>query len=365
MHPSGEGGGRYLWNLIGNLLFEPGPHEYFLYLDGTPQAKPQSGALPFRFRFLKEDVEKNWEGLQGKLSQMLRQERIDLFHSHYRRFAVEAPCKTVVTIHDTIPLLSPHKTLSPDSRKEEGRRLGVAVRKADHVIVSSRYTQQQLIERLAIRPERTTQIYPGCSRIFRPLPLSEAARRVRHQFPIKRPYLLSVGTLLPRKNYPLLVRAFRKRLRKTHDLVIIGKPSWWGKRLLRLIQDDPAIHYLGQISDRDLHSLYVAAECLAYPSQEEGFGFPPLEAMACGTPVVASRSSSIPEVVGDAGILVEPHSAEALEDALTRALKDQRLRSRLRQKGFRRVQKFRWEETAKKTLAVYHRLMQNSHHGTR
>ena len=132
------------------------------------------------------------------------------------------------------------------------------------------------------------------------------------------------------------------------------------REVFRSIKGDRTIRYLGPVRDRDLLPLYAAAACLAYPSQEEGFGFPPLEAMSCGTPVVALRTGSLPEVVGDAGLLVESSSVRKLADALEGLVADERLWEALRQRGLKRARQFRWEETAAKTLAVYQRMIQNT-----
>jgi glycosyltransferase involved in cell wall biosynthesis len=140
-------------------------------------------------------------------------------------------------------------------------------------------------------------------------------------------------------------------------LVLVGKFGWWRNRVLELIGSDRSIRYLGPVSEDELVALYAAAQCFVYPSQEEGFGFPPLEAMACGTPVVASNSSSIPEVVGNAGVLVDPKSVHRLAEAMEATIGNSKLRDQLRQRGFRRIKHFSWEETARQTLAVYHKVV--------
>ncbi len=244
----------------------------------------------------------------------------------------------------------------PSWRGTASQQLLLAARLADHLIVPTSYVRKQMVEKLRIPPGKLTRMYYGCPPLFHLIPRDKAGRAVRKRFGLRRPYLLAVGELIPRKNFPFLIKAFRGRLREKTDLVLAGKPGWWkGKEILRMVRGDRTIHALGAVPDSDLLNLYAAAECLVFPSLHEGFGFPPLEAMACGTPVVAMRSASIPEVVGEAGLLVEPGSAKRLADAVEKILEDDRLRETLRRRGLKRARRFCWEETAAKTLAVYRR----------
>ena len=356
VYPSGYNGGeRYIGHLLQALPRAGVGHDYFLYSENACRP-PRLANVHLRARWLTDTGRGRWDRVQVEMPRWLRQDRIDVFHTHYHRFPLHRPCPTVVTLHDLIPLVSPAGTIQPARRRLLKHRLAVVIGLADHLIASSRYTAQLLLTKLHVDPRRVTQIYLGCPSQFYPMPREAAARRVRRLFRIGRPYLLSVGDLIPRKNHQLLIRAFRPRLARWYDLVIAGKLGWCGDRVLRVVGGDRTIHCLGAVTDEELRWLYAAAECLVYPSQEEGFGFPPLEAMACGTPVVALRCASLPEVVGDAGLLVEPGSPRRLADALERLLEDQALQERLHQRGLVRVRQFRWEETARQTLAVYRRV---------
>lgn len=363
-HPSG--GERYFRELI-RILPEIGPqHQYIVYFDEAPPPRLRNNGLPLQFRTFSNPGELTWKRIQMELPKKLREDRIDLFHSHFSRFPISAPCQTVVTIHDAIPVLAPRGTIKPTSRSRLAQQLLLASRLADHLIVSSRHTKQLFMKKLHISSQKMTQIYLGCPRQFYPVPRDQAIQLVRRRFRLSRPYLLSVGPLLSRKNHPLLIRAFRKKLSRKYDLVLVGELEWWGYHVLRLIGGDRTIHYLGPVSDHELLHLYSAAECLAYPSKEEGFGFPPLEAMACGTPVVASRSSSIAEVVGNAGLLVETRSVSRLAHAMQRIVEDKDLSQMLRHRGLKRVLQFQWEETARKTLEVYRKVVNGTaYQGTR
>lgn len=362
LHPTEDGGGRYFYNLIESLPKTSRRHEYYIYTEDSRVRKLSSSPL-VHYRILDNDWASRWRRIQIELPKRLRQDRIDLLHSHFFRFPVDAPCKTVVTIHDALPILKPSGTLPPRARRAVSQEFLLAARLADHIIVPSRHTERQFVERLGVSSQRVSLIYPGCPKNFWPVDRTKAVSFVQKCFRISRPYLLTVGLLIPRKNHLTLIQAFRKHLWKKYDLVIVGKKWWGGDRVLRRIAGDPAIHYLGHVADKDLRNLYAATECLVYPSREEGFGFPPLEAMACGTPVIASRSSAITEVVGSAGLLVEPGSVTQLAKSLEKVADDPRLRSSLRRKGFARTRLFPWEETAKKTLLVYEQVAQSTGDG--
>ncbi len=353
-----NGVGRYLRDLVEVLPAVGPPHEYFLYGEASVLRRIR-GTARVHHRIVPDARDRGavWRQIQVEIPLRASADRIDLLHTHAHCLPVGTPCRTVVTLHDAIPVLTPRQTLWHGWRRTAGQQLRVATRLADQLIVSSRYTQRLLIERLRISPRKVTQIYLGCPQQFGPTNGAEARRWVRQRFGLHRPYLLSVGPLIPRKNHPMLIQAFRRRTARTHDLVIVGQLWWWGHHVLRLIDGDSAIRYLGYVTDHALHRLYAGAEGLVYASADEGFGLPPLEAMACGTPVGASRAASIPEVVGDAGLLVEPRSVSRLADALETLIASPRLQETLRRRGLARARRFQWEATARQTLAVYERVV--------
>jgi glycosyltransferase involved in cell wall biosynthesis len=176
------------------------------------------------------------------------------------------------------------------------------------------------------------------------------------------PFILSLGVIEPRKNHRLLIEAYRQlreRRKLPHKLVIVGRRGWLWEETIHAAELSPYrddIHFVGFVGDEELPALYSAADVFAFPSLYEGFGLPPLEAMACGTPVVVSKSSSLPEVVGDAGLQVDPHDAESLAAALEMAILDEPLRADLRARGLARAARFNWQTSAEKLLDVYCRL---------
>jgi glycosyltransferase involved in cell wall biosynthesis len=200
--------------------------------------------------------------------------------------------------------------------------------------------------------------------IYRPMDREAARRAVAERFGLRGPFVLAVGVLQPRKNLPRLIRAFGRVAREApHALALVGKPGWAHEELKRAVAASglgSRVKFTGYVPDADLPVLYNAAELFVYPSLYEGFGLPPLEAMACGTPVVTANVTSLPEVVGDAALAVDPTDELALADAIGRALTDEALRERLRTAGLAHAALFSWERTAALTLQVYHRVREGA-----
>ncbi|MBI3910112.1 MAG: glycosyltransferase family 4 protein [Armatimonadetes bacterium] len=269
---------------------------------------------------------------------------------------LRAPCPVITTIHDVafrrFPRLFPLKhavllnTLIP-----------IAVRRAARVLTGSEATRRDLLQFYHLAEERVVVTPYAADPIYRPMDRDLARARVAQAFGIKRPYVLSVGVLQPRKNLPRLVRAFACLAREfPHQLVLVGKEGWASAELRRAVAEtrlEARVTFTGYVADPDLPALYAAADLFAYPSLYEGFGLPPLEAMACGTPVVTSNVSSLPEVTGDAARWVDPHSVAEIAAALRDLLEDKAERQRLSAAGLVRARRFSWDETARRTLAVY------------
>lgn len=269
--------------------------------------------------------------------------------------------RAVVTVHDLAFLRFPH-LLTADSRRYYGQ-VAEACRSADRVIAVSEHTARDLEELLGVTRERVRVVYEAANTLYRPLDdTAVAAVRLRHGAPTG--YLLFVGTIEPRKNLATLLRALvvLKTGRGgapaggTPPLLVVGRPGWLYEETFRLVDAldlRGAVRFLGAASTEDLLGLYNGAVALVCPSLYEGFGLPPLEAMACGTPVVCSDASSLPEVVGDAGLLVPPLDVAAWAEALARVVADGRLRAELRERGLQRAKMFSWRRAASETLDVY------------
>ena len=279
-----------------------------------------------------------------------------LFHATEHLLLPLHSIPTVLTVHDLIfrHLPDHHKPLN---RWYLNLTVPLYCRRATHIIAVSECTRRDLMAAYAVPPEKITVVHEAADPRFRPQP-PEAVAAVRARYDLPERFLLFVGTIEPRKNLARLLAAFEVIHGEglTDGLVIVGRRGWlYGDFFARLEQSPArrAVIFPGYVPDEELPLWYSAADVLAYPSLYEGFGLPPLEAMACGTPVVVSNVSSLPEVVGDAALLVDPDDISELTVALWRLLTDEGLRAEMREKGLKRAAHFSWEKAARETLAVY------------
>jgi glycosyltransferase involved in cell wall biosynthesis len=238
-------------------------------------------------------------------------------------------------------------------------------RRASMIIAPSEWTRSEITNRLGIRAEGVRVIHEAARESM--VPVSEAdAQAVLAKHGIEGPYLLYVGTIEPRKNLLTLVRAYEELIRTTRHkvkLVLCGGRGWLDDEVFKMVDElDLAgmVGFTGYVDDADLPALYSQAEVFVYPSLYEGFGLPPLEAMACGTCVVTSDSSSLPEVVGEAGLQVPARDWRALAATIAGLLNDPSAREHLRAAGLERARMFSWERAAHETQAVYDEVFRNS-----
>lgn len=282
-----------------------------------------------------------------------------LFHAtehllpHFKRV------RTVFTLHDLIFKLYPEHHL-PRNRLFLQLAMPLFLRRADAVICVSEHTRQDAIRIYHMPEAKLHVIHEGVSARFRADVPSRDLQRVRERYHLPENFLLFVGTIEPRKNLVTLFQAF-KALREqapdlAEELIIAGKHGWLADATYRAVHVNNLtglVRFVGRVDDNDLPALYRLARVFVFPSLYEGFGLPPLEALACGTPVVASNTSSLPEVLGDAALLVPPLDVGAWVQALRRALTDAALRRTLSQRGLERAAHFTWQRTAEATLRVY------------
>jgi glycosyltransferase involved in cell wall biosynthesis len=272
----------------------------------------------------------------------------------------------VITVHDLNFLYYP-QYLTAEARHYYNDQIQGAVSRADAILADSYATQRDLVQLLNVAPARVSVAHLAADERFRPLS-PDATQRVLRKYDlevrvdIEQPYLLFIGTWEPRKNLPGLLEALallHARGERRH-LVIAGRPGWLYDEVFTRVQTlnlTPWVHFIEQIPEDDLCALYNGALLLTMPSFYEGFGLPALEAMQCGTPTVVSNRASLPEVVGDAGLLIDPDDPSSIADAFERLARDETLREHLRKAGLARAGQFTWAETARKTLGTYKRLL--------
>ncbi len=269
--------------------------------------------------------------------------------------------KTVVTIHDLSYQHYP-ETIQPVMYRALTAQLREHAHRADMVLADSFHTQRDITSFLGIDATKVEVVYPGVSERYLPIPDRSYLHEVQLRRGLPDQFLLFVGTVEPRKNIPVLIEAFDLLCREPafrHGLVIAGGKGWNDERILAAVDRSghrDRIVCTGYVPDAEMPALYNLASVFVMPSLYEGFGLPVVEALACGTPVVASQVSSLPELVGDAGLMFDPQSPEQLADAVRRLLADETLRRSFREHGFVQARKFSWDAAARQALSVFNRV---------
>lgn len=322
------------------------------YLKHLPYRTVKAGNKPWRMGVL--------------LSQMIRWPMdqtfgaVDIFHATNHLLAHFRQARTVYTLHDLIFLRYPEYHL-PYNRWYLTLAMPRYLRAADVIVTPSEWSKQDAMAYYGLPESKIKVIYEAPAPTFHPItdPANLARVKQQHQLPEK--FILNVGTIEPRKNLSRLLEAFQPLLANWPDLklVLIGKKGWLYESFFQRLQAlglEEAVIFPGYVTEADLPAFYQLAEVFVFPSLSEGFGLPPLEAMACGVPVVSSNSSSIPEVVGEAGLLVDPTDTAALHQALRRVLANGDLRAELKRQGLLQAQKFSWQRAVDELEEVYESL---------
>ncbi|MDI6791963.1 MAG: glycosyltransferase [bacterium] len=344
----GTGIQRYIYNLIKHLSLEEDEFVYTIF-KGTQKSL-------FSYSNLRERIVKipmyNWQE-QVFFSQELLSQKVDLFWGTNFIIPLIMPCKSILTIYD-LTFLHFHG----QNPVQTERWIRLSAKSADRIIAISKSTKRDIVRFLHIPENKIKVIYPGIDHrvycVSRDPKLIESAR---DRYNLLDRYILSIGSAGRRKNYIGMIKACH-RLKKEgvfYKLVLVGGRNFFPEEIFAAIEglelkDD--IIFTGYVPEEDLPLLYNGAELFVYPSFFEGFGLPVLEAMACGTPVVTSNTSSLPEVAGDAAILVDPNNIEDMAYAIYKALTDNTLKKEMREKGLRQASKFSWEKCARETLGV-------------
>lgn len=306
---------------------------------------------------------------QNAFSRACRRERVDISHVPYFASPLNPPPHTVVTIHDLIPLILPLYR-GPFLVRRYTDLVANAARRAHAVITDSECSQRDVIARLSIPAERVQTIYLAADAQFKPIddPAALAAFRARYELPAAGKVLLYLGGYDQRKNVRVIIEAlallpelYDEGFRLVLGGLTLGPDSKFFPDPRALAKSiglpDDAIQYLGWVREEDKARLYASAHLFLFPSLYEGFGLPPLEAMACGTPVIASNASSLPEIVGDAALLVEPEGSIAWAESIRALVSDNARLEQMRTRGLAQADKFSWERAARETLQVYERLL--------
>jgi len=352
------GVGRYTSNLCNSITKCKAGNNYYFYLPGRSKTcwsdmnkiKPKEQGLLLQNNMLRI----LWE--QIFLPIRIRKDTLDLFHyTDHAMSLVQRKCPVVITVHDIAFIRFPD-LLNKSRQIYKKYILSLSVKKADIIIAVSHSTKRDIIEFFKVDEKKIKVIHHGVESKFRPISNVEGYRTMNN---LPKKMILNIGTLEPRKNVVTLIRAF-KRLQekgfKSHILVIAGERGWLYKKIFEEIKSSglqQSIRVLGVVSDEELPLLYNCADLFVYPSLYEGFGLPPLEAMACGIPIITSNTSSLPEVVGNVGILVDPNDIESLSDEMYRVLKDDKLMHQMSRDGLKRSKMFTWERMANEVLETY------------
>lgn len=360
--PQPFGAGKYIIELIRHLAQHAGGHRLVVF--ATPQGRQQIGDLPTeRLEWVRVGVRSTalrlvWE--QVSLPQLARRHSLDLLHSLHYTAPYSLHCPSVVTFHDMTFFLFP-ELHTRTKRFLFPRLIRLSAKRAAALIAISESTRRDAIRLLRLPPERIHSTPLGISKAFRPIHDTRALAEYQRRYHLPDAFILFVGLIEPRKNLPLLLKAYGQ-LAKRQDippLVLAGRAGWGIDQVNRLVQTldlQEKVHFTGYFPEQDLPFVYNLAQVLVYPSTYEGFGFPPLEAMACGTPVIATNVASLTENIGEAGLLIPPLDEQALVDALQTLINSPALQKDLSQAGIKQAAKFTWEQTAQLTLKVYESL---------
>ncbi len=347
----------YIYNLLQHLPEMASDIEYTVFTSerrytAAPGIHLQVSQLPTG----RPPVRILWE--QALQPGAVRRAKLDLLHGPAFVGPLFSACPLVVTVHDLSFLFFPQsfRTLN---RSYLRLFTWLSVRRAQRVLAVSESTKRDLVQHYGLSPDKVDVVYNGVDSAFRPLPADQVAA-FRRQAGLPERFMLFVGTLEPRKNVVRLIEAYARLPKERPPLVLVGGKGWLYEQIFAQVEAlnlSGQVHFAGYVLAGDLPLWYNAADLFVYPSLYEGFGLPPLEAMACGTAVITSTASSLPEVVGKAGLAVDPTDTEALATAMGQMLIAKDLREQMQAEGLAQAQKFSWAKTAQSTVGSYRRAL--------
>lgn len=360
LSPAAAGIGRYCLNLLRSLAALGAADAEFVLFTGPQTARDLAAELAEHWREQRSPLRSSVLRSLITLPRGIRRHGLDVFHGldHVGLPWFGGRGRCVVTVHDIMPLEHP-EWFRLRHRWVVRLALRRVLRRAEAIIVPSDCVRRDIVRRGLAGEARIVVIPEGCERRFNAVPDPNAMERVAGKYRLPKRYVLFVGTLDPRKNLARLLGALARVEESGLSLVVAGAPGWRADEIqarangLGLAE---RVRFTGFVDEQDLPQLYRGAQLFAFPSLYEGFGLPLLEAMACGVPVVASNVSAMPEVAGDAALLVDPRSEEQLAEAISRVAVDDALRGRMRERGARRAAEFTWEQAARRTMEIYRRV---------
>ena len=362
----GAGIGRYTRELVGALLELDTKNQYRLLYCYPGDDRPDpffpklpnvtERPLPIKERMLTI----LWHRMQLPVPVELFSGPLDVFYAPNFVIPPTRHAKPVLTVHDLSYLLVP-ECHTPELRAYLEKTVPRSLARASIILADSYTTKNDLIVLLDVPAEKIEVVYSGVSAAYTPVTDPARRQQVRERYGLDRPFILMLGTVEPRKNIARLIQAYDKLRREEdipHILVIAGKRGWVSDEIYATpgkLGIDEHVMFLDYVAEADLPALYSAADLFAYPSLYEGFGLPPLEAMACGTPVVCSNTTSLPEVVGDAALTVDPRNTDAIAGAMHSVLTDYDLREQMIARGLHQASQFTWQAAASKLPAIFQR----------
>jgi glycosyltransferase involved in cell wall biosynthesis len=353
--------GTYIRNLVTELGRLDHDSAYVL-LTKAEDADAAAAAGP-NFRAVVETSRPYSLSEQWRVPMAVARARADLLHEPHYVLPPLTRCRTVVTIHDCIHLRFPEYLPNRAAFVYAHAMIRLAARKADRVLTVSDASKRDILHYTGVAPDKVVVVHNGLDARFAAVPDAEAMDRVRQRFQLDHPFVLYVGNIKPHKNLERLIAAFASMRADGPDglkLVVIGDETSKHPGLRQAVHRhrlDKHVRFFGFQPAATLVTFYRLARAFVFPSLYEGFGLPPLEAMANETPVVTSNVSSLPEVAGDAALLVDPYDVASIADGIRRAVTDEPLRQQLITKGRARAKEFSWARAAADTLAVYREVL--------
>ncbi|MDA0244187.1 MAG: glycosyltransferase family 1 protein [Chloroflexi bacterium] len=365
----GGGIGRYTRELVRSVAALDSRTDYRLFSAKPPATLPVANPLPQALNMTRKPAPlgeqwlyRLWYRLRWPVPVQWVTGRLDLFHSpDFVLPPVSGRIPTLLTVHDLSFVHYPH-VYTPPLIKYLNSVVPWSVERATHVLADSAATQRDLMELWGVPESKITVLYSGVDMRFHPVGDAARLTAVRQRYGLgQRPYILTVGTVQPRKNYQMLIRAFAPiAQRQNHNLVIAGGKGWLYDDILAEVHTQGLVGrvlFTEFVDDADLPALYSGASLFTFPSLYEGFGLPLLEAMACGVPVISSDASCLPEVAGDAAVLLPPHDQGAWTEAMQSLLDNPVDCAQLVASGYAQAKRFTWERAGRRLLNVYRRLL--------